>query len=134
MLIPIFDDVLHIAKRVKEIDKHLYIAFNTDVQRYEVHDMLMPEGQTLVMRVQEPDGSFRPLDNRVLDTLIKNRRERFDEVFKELEEKERKREEAWNKRLEDIALGLADDLKFAGKPVIGGVSFDTPRDNKSSEG
>jgi len=125
MLIPILDDVLHIARRVREFDPALFVAFNTMVQRYEVHDR-QARGGTLVMRVQEPDGSFRPLDERVLETLRRGRRERFGEVFRELEEAEHRREREWERRNTEIGSGLADDLRFAGKPVVGGADVEPP--------
>lgn len=124
MLVAVLGDALGIAKRVRELDPDLWVAWNTVVQRYEIHDRRAPRGHSLVMRVQEPNGAFRPLDNRVLETLMKNRRERFDEVFKELEEKEEKREKAWEKRIGEIAEGMADDLRFAGQRVVQGVTVD----------
>lgn len=122
MLIPILDDTLHIAREVRRFDPELFVAFNPHVQRYEVHDRTQPQGQTLVMRVQEPDGSYRPLDDRVLQTLMRCRRERFDEVFRELEQKEKERERRWQREMENIAEAMADDLKWMGRPVIRGWS------------
>ncbi|HEX7022641.1 MAG TPA: hypothetical protein VF171_07275 [Trueperaceae bacterium] len=127
MLIPILDDALGVVRRVKELDPALFVAWNPACRRYEVHDR-EARGSTLVMRVQEPDGSFRRLDARVIETLRRNRRERFGEVFAELERAEERREREWGRRTTRIAEGLADDLRFAGRLVVGGVAVEPGRD------
>ncbi len=126
MVIPILgvtsrEDPFDIARRVKEIDPDLYLAWNPRVNRFEVHDAKAPGG-TMVMRVQEPDGRFRVPDGRVLETLRANRRERFPEVLREIEAIERARDRAWEAKTEDVAYGVADELRFYGKVVAPGFS------------
>lgn len=121
MLIPVLDDFYGIAKMLRDIDPDLYLAFNTHIERYEVHDRRAKPGHTLVMRVMEPDGSFRLPDHRVIETILKYRGRSIQDIVREINEQNRRREEAWERRNQDIAEGLADDLAFAGKPVVQGV-------------
>jgi len=115
-------DPFGIIDRVKEVDPDLFVAWNPNLWRFEVHDRRAPGEETMVMRVQEPDGRFRMLDNRVLETLRANRRERFPEILREVERVEEEREKRWESDLESLAHGVADELKFAGKVVVQGVN------------
>lgn len=124
MLIPVLDDFYGVARRLREIDPDLYLAWNPVVQRYEVHDRRAHPKHTLVLRVQEPDGSFRLPDGRVIEAILKYRGKSIKEIVREIDEHNEKLERSIQRQRLDIAEGLADDLSFAGKPVVQGVSFD----------
>jgi hypothetical protein len=121
--IPVFGnvpfDAFNIVGRVRDFDRGLYVVWNHDIGRYEVWDRLAPGGESMVMRVQEPSGAFRPLDGRVLDTLSRCRRDRFEEVFREAELADDKREAEKEKGFDALGDMAEDILKFAGKPFVG---------------
>ena len=121
MLIPILDDFYGVAKMLRDIDPDLYLAFNTAIERYEVHDRRAKPGHTLVMRVMEPDGSFRLPDHRVIETILKYRGRSVDDILREIDAQNERRQAEWEKRNQEIAEGIADDLAFAGKPVVQGA-------------
>jgi hypothetical protein len=123
MRIPVFGhvpgDIHNIVGRVRELDPGLTVMWNHDIGRYEVWDTAAPGGTSMVMRVQEPSGAWRPLDGRVIDTLIRCRRERFDAVFKGLDEADDKRDAETEKGFDALGDMAADIVKFAGKPFVG---------------
>lgn len=96
------------ADAVKAIDPDLVVVFNKRIGRFEVYDRAAPGGPKwqLVMRVQEPDGSFRPLDGRVLSTLQEARGRDVQTLIGRIEQQE---EEA-DRRAEKRTRALGEDL------------------------
>jgi hypothetical protein len=125
-------DVLGIVDRIKIFDKALYVLYNVTTGHYEIHDSMAPGGkkQTYIMRVQNPDGSPRPLDNRTVVHLMSIRRERMQDIMHELEQGEVQREKDWDKRQEALSAALADDIKWVGQAVVPSV---TSRERGSKE-
>lgn len=122
MVIPVLDDFYGVARRLREIDPDLYLAWNPRIQRYEIHDRAAR--QTLVVRIQNPDGSFRLPDHRDVETLLKYRGMSIKEIVREIDEHNERLERRKERERQAIAEGVADDLRFAGKLVVQGVSFD----------
>ena len=130
MLVPVLDDFFGVARRLREIDPDLYLAWNTRIQRYEIHDRAAR--QTLVVRIQNPDGSFRHPTQKDVETLLKYRGMSIKEIVREIDENNERLDRRRERVIQDIAEGMADDLRFAGKPVVQGVSFDDAGRNPSA--
>lgn len=85
-----------------------------------------PQGaEYIAMTVQEPNGMYRPFDGRTLETLrqITHRGPDANKLIAEFEEKERLRKLATEKHDDDIAHGVAEDLKWAGTDVTPSVAW-----------
>lgn len=112
------------SARVQVVDDDLYVVYDTEIDRYEVHDRRAPGGQQFsqVMRVMNPDGTFRPVDQRTIDTLYELRHKaahlRPQDVMRDLRQKEAARAAEKRKELGDLAYGIVDDLKWAGRDVV----------------
>lgn len=124
MLIPVLNDVLGVVEALKRLDPALWVAMNTNNGRYEVHDRANARC-SMVMRVQEPSGAYRPLDGRVLQNL--RTIEHFDAVFKAAEAADDARQKTWDSKTESIGAAVADEMKFAGQVVVQGVKFDVDK-------
>lgn len=112
------------SARVQVVDDGLYVSYDTEIDRYEVHDRRAPGGPqfSLVMRVMNPDGTYRPVDQRTIDTLYELRHKaahlRPQDVMRELREKEAAAAAAKRSQLGDIVYGIFDHLKWAGRDVV----------------
>lgn len=115
-------DVLHggVADAVRRVDTELVTVFNRGNQRYEIYDRAAPGGPKwqLVMRVQEPDGSFRPLDGRVIPALYRARRP-VSQTIRDIERQEAAHEEWVSRQARRIGEDLSDDVKWLGRRVMG---------------
>ena len=131
MIIPFLDDRNPFPKALKDIDSNLYVATNLAVNRFEIHDKQAKEGYTMVMRVQEPDGSFRPLDERTLTTIRQIVKKDLAQVIKEIDEHNAKIHKDIASKKRNMIEGIVDDLKYAGKPLVRGYSNE-PRTDKGS--
>ena len=122
---PVKDDMMGIVNRIKLFDPNLFVVLNHRTKCYEVHDLAAPGGRkhSMVLRVMEPDGTPRILDQRVLDTLMKNRPGRMDQIFKELDQMEEDREKMWEKKTDQMGDGMADDIKWMGRAVVTSVGW-----------
>lgn len=89
--------------------------------RYEIYDRSAPGGLKwqLVMRVQEPDASFRPLDGRVLVTLLEARGRSVDELLDRIEAQEEARERQTDKKSRALAEDMYEIVWALGKRVHG---------------
>lgn len=91
-LVPIFSQALNIPERVYEYDKSFFVCFNKRNQKYEIHSLEYPEGQTISVTVPYPE-----LDARAIEHIRYNDiRVRGDEIFRRLEiaeEREQRRRE-----------------------------------------
>jgi len=87
-LIPIFDHVYDIPRRIKEYDSSFFVVFNKNRQKYEIHSLEYPEGDTKSCTVPHDE-----LDARTLTYLWENDiRVHGTEIFKRIEwEEERYR-------------------------------------------
>lgn len=111
----------NLTDRVREVDPSLQVVFDGRRQKYVVIDIAAPGGvdERIVMVVQEPDGSFRPFDNRTLEHLRKHRMTRADQIIKELDDAEAAREREWERQTEQVGDGFGEDLKWAGMRANG---------------
>lgn len=107
--------------RVREVDPALQVVFDGRRQKFVVIDTEAPGGidQRIVMIVQEPDGSFRPFDNRTVEHLRRHRMTRAPEIIAELDHAEELREREWARKNEQVGDGMAEDLKWAGMRAMG---------------
>lgn len=81
-LIPIFSQALNIPELVHEYDNNFFVCFNKRNQKYEIHSLEYPEGQTISVTIPYPE-----LDARTIDHIRYNDiRVRGDEIFRRLEE------------------------------------------------
>lgn len=91
--------------------------------RFEIYDRNAPGGPKwqFVMRVQNEDGSFRPLDGRVMDALYKARGQRVSDVLDEMDRSAATRDRAIEHLVSDSARGMAEDLKYVGRRITDSV-------------
>ena len=121
--IPPLADSSGIVQAIQDFDPNLCVVLNTDIGCMEVHDRLAHPSQTQVMRVMEPDGRPRQLDHRVLENLRRIRPERQHIVLAEMESQDHAREAAREKDIDQIAEGMASDLKWLGKQWTPSVAW-----------
>lgn len=114
-----------VAADVKKLDENLVVVFNGRVKRFEVYDRAAPGGPRwqMVMRVQEPDGSFRALDGRVLETLRRAREESATDVLDRIERQEEIVERHWDGKIHDLAEGMASDMKYVDQRITTTVAW-----------
>lgn len=110
-----------LTERVREVDPALQVVFDGRRQKYVVIDTAAPGGvdQQIVMVVQEPDGGFRPFDNRTLDHLRQHRMTRADQIIDDLDQAEHAREREWQRQIAQVGDGLGEDLKWIGMRAVG---------------
>ena len=78
--IKVTNDVFDIASRLKEIDSHYYVVFNTEKGRLEVHfEGQYPNSLACVV----PNNC---LDTRTVAHVNRTRRENIDKLIKEMDE------------------------------------------------
>lgn len=121
------------ARAIKAIDPDLVVVFDRKIQRFVVYDSASPGGPKwqMVMRVQEPDGSFRPLDGRTVQTIREMRHryettdpgKRLDAIVREAAEAYDAQDRDWAKRNEDFAHSAALDLKWFSRAVVPSVAW-----------
>src|SRR3990167_5471349 len=121
-----------VADQVRRVDPELVTVFNTMTQRYEIYDRAAPGGPKwqLVMRVQEEDGSFRPLDGRVLEPLYQARGRDVMELLDEFEARDEQREQEFTKHARGLGEDLYEIVWALGKRVVPTVAW---RDRTSPE-
>lgn len=124
-----------VADRVRQIDPDLVTVWNARGGRYEIYDRAAPGGPKwqLVLRVQEPDGSYRPLDARVLAPLYESRGRDVADLIAEMERKEEQREREIDKRTRALGEDLYEIAWAMGKRVVPKVDWRdrTPPDVRS---
>lgn len=109
------------ADAVKAIDPDLVVAFNKRIGRFEIYDRAAPGGPKwqLVLRVQESDGSYRPLDGRVLAPLMEARGRPVSELIEQLERNEDAIEAETDKRIRALGEDLYEITNAMGKRIMG---------------
>lgn len=114
-----------VADQVRRIDPDLVTVFNKRIGRYEVYDRAAPGGPKwqLVLRVQEPDGSFRPLDARILQPLYEARGRSVDELLDRIEAQEAAHEREIDKRIRALGEDLYEIAWAMGKRVVPTVAW-----------
>lgn len=95
MLIKIYEDVFDITTRLKEIDKDYFVVFNTQKNKYEVHNK--SQKNTYCLSVP-----FSGLDSRTIDLTLKTRRENIDKILKEIEQNNEKIEKDASRKTKDL--------------------------------
>lgn len=86
-----------------------------------------PDGADYItMTVQEPDGSYRPFDGRSLEILRKNFQigPDLNKIVADLEARDAKKARADEKRDQDIAEAVAEDVKWIGTDVVPSTKWD----------
>jgi hypothetical protein len=110
-----------IVKRVKEYDKNLFVKWlnyweRWGVMRYEESENNLYEVEKLVFMVENPDGSYRALDGRVLEHLKEidlqrlnedNLKDRLRDLEEHNEENINKKEKEAKNDIEDITKEIA---------------------------
>lgn len=92
-LIPLFDHVLDIPQRLYEYDSSLFICFNRQTQKYEIHS-LTQDGDSLCMTVPYKELDVRAMrwlwqnDIRMHGKAIFHRIEKSEEDFKQGKDRE----------------------------------------------
>jgi len=107
-------DILEIDRKLKAYDPQLFIMFNPATERFEIWRE-NPDEPSLVCVVENEDGSFRPLDARVLDEVAKRDvwRRGFDAIARDVdEENERIMREA-DRKVDEVSEEAADRLFHA---------------------
>lgn len=112
-----------VVDAVRRLGLNLYVVFNAYIGRYEVWGRDVNNKPYMVMRVQNEDGSFRPLDRRVVETLWRHRD--IDKVIRELDEHEERKEAADELDIARMAESIADDLCFMGRDVYRGFKVES---------
>lgn len=80
------DDLFSIVKRLKEIDSTYFVVENYKTKRFEVHSFAQ-RGNSLALALP-----YKVLDFRTINHVLKTRRERQDELYKEMELNNAKKE------------------------------------------
>jgi hypothetical protein len=110
-----------IVKRVKEYDKNLFVKWLSywerwGVMRYEKSENNLYEVEKLVFMVENPDGSYRALDGRVLEHLKEidlqrlnedNLKDKLRDLEEHNEENIKKKEKEAKNDIEDITKDIA---------------------------
>lgn len=110
-------DIYNIESRVKEISPALFLCFDHVKERYVVFEKVMkyrPEFETEdgvffstveelmhVTTLENEDGSFRPLDQRLLTDLRNMDTHQNDNWFNELKSQARKKRESFKNDRDD---------------------------------
>jgi len=117
---PIYDFVdLSYTKQVKQIKDTLYVVYNRAREKFIVKDVDLHGEHYIVMIVQEPDGGFRPFDERAMETLRKSvyRGPDVKKILGELEQIQQEKQRLLEKDSEEMIYGLAETLKWVGVDV-----------------
>lgn len=87
MLIKINTDNYFITQRIKEIDKHYFIVFNTTSNKFEIHNERQAENTYCV------GLPFIELDERTIDFVLKTQASNVEKIIEEIEKNNKKIEE-----------------------------------------
>lgn len=105
-------------------DDGLVVIYDGQRKKFVVMDRKAPGGPDAqyVMIVQEPDGAYRPFDQRTIETL---RKLRFGHarVREELDQMAAEREREVNHMRSERAYGVGDDLRWFGRDVVPSVAW-----------
>ena len=80
MKIRLFHDLFNIVGRVKSIDSHYEIVFDTERKCFEIHNSRQA-GNTICLSVDSAS-----LDSRVVDKLLRSRTEFARDIFNEIDD------------------------------------------------
>lgn len=86
-----------------------------------------PQGADYItLTVQNPDGTYREFDGRTLETLRKNFQigPDLNKIVADLEAKESKKARADEKRDQEVADAIAQDVKWMGTDVVPSTGWD----------
>ena len=111
------------ARVQREVADGLRVWWDFQREKYVITDTRAPGGPdaSYVMVVQEPDGAFRPFDQRTIDRL----RYLFDghgRAREELAKMERQNERDRQSRIRGYGEQVEDTLKFMGQRIVTSVS------------
>ena len=93
------NDLFGICGRLKEIDGDYFVAYNGALCRFEVHHQRQ-RYKTLALAVPYPE-----LDARTVALTLKTRRQNIEKLIKEMDEANRRLEEAADRKTLDNARG-----------------------------
>lgn len=94
------NDVFDVSKRLKEIDKNLYLVFNRLHECYEVHDITQPTTSFTI--------SFDDLNSEILDILNKIKARRTLNYSKEQRSNRRRYEDQRFEQMQDDKMDLVN--------------------------
>ncbi len=106
--IPVKSDTLNICNRLKQIDKTYFVLFNRATQKFEIHSSAQKD-DTFCLELPFPF-----LDERTVVYARKYRRERIDEIMKEIDSANEKADAEEAKKRRD-ALAVAMENASGGK-------------------
>ena len=86
-------DCLDIIKRIKSIDKHYFVLFNLDTQKFELHNHSQSRSTYCLT------FPFEQLDERAYLHVLKTRVQNSDEIFKRMGEHNQKLFETTQKQV-----------------------------------
>lgn len=100
-LCAVFSHALDIPKRVHEYNEHLFVIYNLQTDRFEIHSLESEQSYQCVL-------PYKNLDDRTIRYLWKNDiRVHGDEIFKRIEQSEnrmeKEKERARKNWIEDVA-------------------------------
>lgn len=125
-LAPIYDFVdLDYTAQVKSIKDSYWVVFNRLRRKFVVMDKDLHGTPYCALIVMEMDGSFRPFDDRTLETLrrLTQRGPDVRKILGELEGMEKEREHKSEKDLEELTYGFAESLKWLGVDVVASTAW-----------
>lgn len=95
-------DCLEIVRRIKDIDEQYFVKFDPEKHKFELHHRAQRNTYCLTF-------PFDQLDERAVSYVLKTRVQNSDEIFKSMEEENRKlRERQVKEILEDFKEGMHD--------------------------
>lgn len=103
--IAVTSDALDIVRRIKEIYEGYFVMLNRRTQKFEVH----VRGQQCTLGCELP---YEQLDARAVEYVRRHERDRIDELMREMDEEEARRQRAKDAKLREAAERMADGLAY----------------------
>lgn len=106
-LIPMFTHPLDIPKRLNDYDDSFFVVYNKNSNKYEVHSLDYPEGDTVTLTVQHSE-----LDERTMqDIWMNDIRVHGREIFRRLERSEERARIRAEKEQKELAREFAKEFQ-----------------------
>ncbi len=116
-LISIKNDVFNICERIKRINPHYFVVYNTDRHQYEVHNSKQFANTFCI-------SCENGLNYSVISKLRKTKIENIDKIVKEIDEINEKIEKNTKKEIMDVASVKAQEMFNYAKTKIDDCNFD----------
>lgn len=106
-LIPIYSHALNIPERVYDYDNSFFVVFNKRNQKYEIHSLDYPKGQTISVTIPYPE-----LDARAIEHIRYNDiRVHGAEIFRRLEIQEQRQQRRAERERRNFARDFATEYR-----------------------